>query len=596
MRRLSTLIITIFLVFTVLRPYTLAATCENYGSNIRIDTSPLTISLYHDESQQITLTIYNQNSFCDVVCNYTTDTGVSESTSSISAGSSDTYYFVVYAPSTGSGTKTINLNVYCHELGGLFCPETDHGTCSEKITLTYGPSPQESEASSDISTAESLIGDAQAAISIAQSKIQEASNVGADVIQANSYLASANTDLENAQTYLTQSKNAFNNKDYTSAESYAETAQQYAKSAKNNANLAKTTAEEAMKELVQKKTEASNKISAASSVIDNARKAIKEAESLINNATIIGMDTTQAEADVATARSKLQSAEDYYSEATTAFDAKNYDLAKQKATSAESYAKDAESLASSAYNSLWVVYSKKRVAAEAIASADNEISQMNEINTKLAYILRNMKTYGVDITETKAVVDEAKSNTDAAEDLLSQAKNRMSAGYTDEAASLAVQARDKAAASHNRLDTIVLNLKFGIQDALEAAYNEKQINLEQAEAAVQSASETYGADNELVMKAQEDVTNAETSLKDAKSKIDSVEASESLTELLTNAKLAFESLEATQQYIDKAHANANAAKMKLYQTVASGAAAVAAAGGGGFLYWKRKKKKKGGGR
>ncbi len=237
------------------------------------------------------------------------------------------------------------------------------------------------------------------------------------------------------------------------------------------------------------------------------------------------------------------------------------------------------------------MYSKKRVAAEAITNADKEVSQMNEINTKLAYILRSMKTYGVDITETKLIADEAKSNTDAAEDLLSQAKNRIAAGYTDEAVNLAVQARDKAAASHNRLDTIVLNLKFGIQDALETAYNEKQKNLEEARTAVQSASETYGADNELVIKAQEDVTNAESNLKDAKLKIDSIEASESLTELLTNAKLAFESLEATQQQIEKAHANANAAKMKLYQTIAAGAAAVAAVGGGGFLYWRRKKKK-----
>jgi len=570
----------------------LAATCEDHGTNIRIEISPLFLNLYHDESRQITLTIYNQNSFCDITCEYTTDTGVRETTSRIANGASETYYFMIYAPSTGSGTKAINLNVYCHEGFEWGCPNTDYGTCSEKITLTYGPSPQESEASTDISTAESLIKEAQAAILSAQSKVQEASNVGADVTQANSYLISASTDLENAQTYLTQAKNAFNDKYYTSAKSYAQTAQQYAKSAKDKANLAKSTAEEAMKELVQKKIEVSNKISAASSAIDNARKAIKEAESLINNATIIGMDTTQAEANVATARSKLKSAEDYYSEATRAFDAKNYDLAKEKATSAESYAKEAESLATFAYNSLWAVYSKKRVAAQAIASADSEVSKMNEINTKLVYILRNMKTYGVDITETKEVADEAAASTDEAEDLLSQAKSRIAAGYTEEAASLAIQARDKAAAAYNRLDTIVLKLKFDIQDALDAAYKEKQSNLEKAKLEVQSASQTYGADNQLVIKAQEEISAAEITLKDAKSKIDAIEASESLAELLTNAKAAFEALEQVQQQIDKARADANAAKMKLYQTIAAGAIAAGAVGGG-LLYW-RKKKKEGG--
>ena len=258
------------------------------------------------------------------------------------------------------------------------------------------------------------------------------------------YKRQANTELSNAQTYLSTAQTSYNAGNYESAKTSARQAQISANNAKSYADQAKSSAELAMQQVTKEKTEASNKISVASSAIDNAKKAIKEAEGLINNATIIGMDTTQAEGDVATARSKLQSAEDYYSEATTAFDADDYDLAKQKATSAESYAKDAETLASSAYNSLWVVYSKKRVAAEAITSADSEVSQMNEINTKLAYILRNMKTYGVDITETKAIADETKSNTDAAEDLLSQAKNRMAAGYTDEAASLAVQARDKA--------------------------------------------------------------------------------------------------------------------------------------------------------
>jgi len=445
-------------------------------------------------------------------------------------------------------------------------------------------------AEAEINTAKNLISDAQSAINSAQSKIQEASKIGADVIQANSYLSSANTALNNAQTYLSSAQTSYNTGIYESAKNSAQQAQTYANNAKTYANQAKSSAEQAMQQVSQEKIDAANAKSSAYSAIDTAKKAIKEAEGLINNATIIGMDTTQAEGDVATARSKLKSAEDYYSEATSAFDAANYALTKQKATSAGSYAKDAESLATSAYNSLWVVYSQKRVAAEAITNADSEVSQMNEINTKMTYILRNMKTYGVDTTETKTVADEAKTNTDTAEDLLSQAKNRLNAGYTSEAADLAVQARDKAAASHNRLDTVVLNLKFGIQDALEAAYNQKQTNLKQAKSEVQSAGQTYGADNELIIKAQEEVSSAETALNDAKSKMDAVETSESLTNLLTNAKAAFEGLDTAQQQIGMAKADASAAGMGLYQTIAIGGAAIAAVGGG-FLYWRRKRKK-----
>ena len=458
----------------------------------------------------------------------------------------------------------------------------------QTVSLQCNVLTQQSQA--EINTAQNLINDAQSSVNSAKSKINEVSAVGADITQANSYQSSANTALNNAQTYLSTAQTSYASGNYESAKSSAKQAQTYANNAKSNANQAKSSAEQAMQQVTRQKTESSNKISGASSAIDNAKKTIKEAEGLINNATVIGMDTTQSEGDVATARSKLQSAEDYYKDATTAFDADNYDLAKQKASTAESHAGEADSKASSSYNSLWVVYSKKRVAAGAITSADSEVSQMNEINTKMTYVLRNMETYGVDISETQTVAEECKSNTDSAEDLLSQSKNRMSSGYTDDAVNLAVQARDNAATSHNRLDTIVLKLKFGIQDALEAGYNQKLSNLEEAKGAVQSASETYGADEVLVIKAQEDAANAESILKEAKSKMDLIDGSDSLSDLLTNAKSAFEALERTQEEADKAKESAENAKMVLYQSVAAGAAGIAALGGG-FLYWRRKKKK-----
>ena len=506
-------------------------------------------------------------------------------------------------PSSGKGQISHTIDFKCNEYW-------DEGYVDKSITVTlnYPTNSQwqeyqmelaaqaeeqmaQSTASSEINTAQNLISDAQSSVNSAKNKISEASAVGADITQANSYQSSANTALNNAQTYLSTAQTSYTSSNYESAKSSAEQAQTYANNAKSSANQAKSSAEQAMQQITRQKTESSNKISGASSAIDNAKKTIKEAEGLINNATVIGMDTTQSEGDVATARSKLQSAEDYYKEATTAFDANNYDLAKQKASTAESYAGDAESKASSSYNSLWVVYSKKRVAAGAITSADSEVSQMNEINTKMTYVLRNMKTYGVDISETQTVAEECKSSADSAEDLLSQSKNRMSSGYTDDAANLAVQARDKAATSHNRLDTIVLNLKFGIQDALEAGYNQKLANLEEAKGAVQSASETYGADEVLVIKAQEDTANAESILKEAKSKMDLIDSSDSLSDLLTNAKSAFEALEKTQEEADKAKENAENAKMALYQSGAAGAAGIGVIGGG-FLYWRRKKKNK----
>ncbi len=562
-----------------------------------VDGTPTEYTVGWGDSKSVSFNVNCLNSFYECNCYDRLDSGLWSSIYMINPSQRvPSHSYLLSVPSSGKGQITHTINFKCNEYW-------DHTYVNKSITIILNyPTDAEwqeyqadqtakSAASSEINTAQNRINDAQVLINSAKSKINEAGGVGADITQANSHLSSANTALNNAQTDLSTAQTSYNSEEYDTAKSNAEQAQTYANNAKSSANQAKSSAEQAMQQVIRQKTESNNKISGAGSAIDNAKKTIKEAEGLINNATVIGMDTTQSEGDVATARSKLQSAEDYYKEATTAFDAENYDLAKQKASTAESYAGDADSKASSSYNSLWVIYSKKRVAAGAITSADTEVSQMNEINTKMTYVLRNMKTYGVDISETQTVAEECKSSTDSAEDLLSQSKNRMSSGYTDDAVNFAVQARDKAATSHNRLDTIVLNLKFGIQDALEAGYNQKLANLEEAKGAVQSASETYGADEELVIKAQENAANAESILKEAKSKMDLIDGSDSLSDMLTNAKSAFEALEKTQEEADNAKENADNAKMALYQSVAAGAAGIAALGGG-FLYWKRKKKNK----
>jgi len=266
-------------------------------------------------------------------------------------------------------------------------------------------------------------------------------------------------------------------------------------------------------------------------------------------------------------------------------------LTKQKAESAESYAKDAESLATSAYNSLWVVYSKKRVAAEAITSADTEVSQMNEILTKMDFVLRDMEKYGVDVATTKSVYTEAKQNVDSAEDLLSQSKNRLQAGYNDEAANLAVESRNKAASSHNRLDTMVSTLQVNIKQALDKAFSEVQSKLEDAKSKADNAANTYGADPDAVLKAHNDISTAEQMMTEVSKKIELVQNAEDLTGLLSVAEEAFKLLGDAENEIASGVKNADEAVMALIRNVGAGAAVVASLGGGGFLYWRRKKKR-----
>jgi len=562
---------------------TLTLSCSSLDFSINSNKND--VSLFCGESATATITVSN-NFEDDIQCEYqATGEGLSSSGNIgvVGPGSYKQFSLAISAPAT-CNKKSFDYNV------DVSCKNTASGleaTRASSISISYEANP----CIAALNDANNMIKDSDSEITKAETKINEASAMKIDVTSAHASLTQANSKLSSAQTKYSTAQTSCNSGDKTNGVSQANDAKALASESKSFATTALNAAQQSITDYEKTKTEAGNKISSSGSAIDNAKKSVKEAESLINNATIIGMDTTGQEGDLASARSKLKSAEDYYSEATSAFDASNYELAKTRSSSSEAYAKEAESLASDAYNALWTTYSKKRVAAEAISSADTEVSQMIEINTKMAYVLRNMEGYGVDIVETKSISSQASEDTDMAEDLLAQAKNRITSGYTDDAATLAVQARDKAAASRNRLDTIVLNLKFGIQDALNAAYAEKSSLLEQAKASVRSASETYGSDSDRVIQAQEALSAAQKALDDAKSKMNLIDSSETMNELLSNAQLSYEGLDNTKVRVAEAVEKADAAKMAMYQTVAAGGAFVAAAGGGGFLYWRKKKTK-----
>jgi hypothetical protein len=538
-----------------------------------ITPSATILDLLNSESETITITVKNQ-----MTESITCDQGIG----SISAGGSNTNYKLsITTPSTGSGTKYETASVTCSWSGGTSLTQTS------TITVNYQSNP----CVATLSNANNAIVDTETEIINANNKITEANNLGADITTAQTKLNEANAKLTTARTESSTAQISCDSGDTINGQSQANTAKNSANIATEKATEALNSAQQSITVFKQLTEEASNKKSSAYSAIDTTKKSIKEAEDLISNATVLGMDTTQAEANIATARTKLKSAEDYYTESTSAFEIKNYELSKDKATTSESYAKDAETMASSAYNSLWTIYSKKRVGAETILTANAQVSKMNEIMTKMEYVLRNIEESGIDISTTKSVVDEAKISVDEAEDVLSEAKNKFEAGYTEQSADLAVQAKTNADTADNRLDTIVLNLKFEIQDALEIAYKQKQANIEQTKNKVQSASESYGADNELVIDAQKASSDAETSLSEAELKINSIETSESLTELLANAEDAFTSLEQTQVHMTQANTKADEASGQIYQTIAVGATGVAIAGGG-FLYWRKKKKTK----
>ena len=449
------------------------------------------------------------------------------------------------------------------------------------------------ESTNKNNAAKDMLTSANLKINSANKRITEASDLGADVSSATQYIRQAESDYSSADTLLSNGDSSFASNDYTTANSYYDQSLNKASTAQTSAANAESMIDKIIEAYNKEKTEAQNEVSDANSAIDTAKQRIDDADKVIEDATIIGLDSAQAKADVATARSKIKTADDYYSEASNMFSANNYESSKSKSQSAIILADEAEILATKAYNSLQERLTVAGESSKAILNANSEISQMNEILTKMDYIVISTEKWGVDLTETKSVVSTAKLNVDSAEDMLSTAKNRQSSGSFDIAVNSANEARDNAASSKNRLDTMTQGISISTQDALEKAYTNLELKLKEAEAEVQSALSTYGATPELIINSQNELSEAKKSLQQAKNDIGEVETAAGLMSLLEKTEIAFNSIDLTEQKITNSIENATNAKMGLTKKVAIGATVVAGTIGGGFLYYRKRKNNKG---
>lgn len=149
------LFVSIF-IFTILVINVKAAGINNPSLN------PNSVSLYHDGKQQITGQFTNSNSWCDVVCQYyTSESGSWTSLGNAETGQTKPFQFQVSAPSVGSGTKTVSVKINCQYGGGLCSYPQENW--DGQITIAYGPSPEESQATQKQTTANSEINNAKSA-------------------------------------------------------------------------------------------------------------------------------------------------------------------------------------------------------------------------------------------------------------------------------------------------------------------------------------------------------------------------------------------------------------------------------------------------
>jgi hypothetical protein len=544
-----------------------------------------------------TIPITCDNAGTDCQCDTCVASSGTCSVGRVPSGTTSSFNLLLSVPSNNrQGVISNAATVTCHD---NYIFGSDPKTASITVTANYPTASQWStyqakqSAESAQYSANIAINSANNAIYVtAQNRINEASTIGADVSSATQFLNSAISDYNSASNLYASGNTAYNRGEYSSATSYYTQAQQKADNAQSTAANAKSMVDKIIEEYNQKKTAAQNQVTGANSAMDTAKQAIDKGDKVISDATVIGLDTAQAKADIATARLKIDSANAYYKEASNLFDQGNFDGAKERAASATTLANEANTLATSAYNTLFNKLTIAGESSKAILNANSEISQMNEIISKIEYIIRSTEKLGVNLNSTIKVIDDAKLNIDSAEDFLSQAKNRQSSGSFTESVNYANQARDKVQSAQNRLDTITQSFSLSTQNSLDKAYAELENKVAQAQEEVQSAQSTYGATPELVVNAQNDLSSAKNALNKAKSQIVETKAASDFKTLVQKAEAAFQSLNTVSEKMESASDNAKSAKMGLTQKIAAGAAVVVAAAGGGFLYYRSRKKKK----
>ncbi len=496
-----------------------------------------------------------------------------------------------YNPCTNSLTWADNYySGYPKNTGSACIVNGVSGTClfTRAITLNCQ---QHSNAQSAIKTAEDLINTAQTSISSARSKIKEAIDLGADVISAQASLQEAESKLSTANTYLSNAKTQFSNKNYPNAQSLADNAKNEASTANSKADNAKNMATQAIQLYAQQKTEVQSKISAATIAISTAQDVASKAEGIINDAKNIGLDTVQAEADISSARASIESSQKYLADANSALTQKKYEEAKQLADTSKQKAESAEALASGAYNNLEKSTAEGRVAAQAISDADKKVSQMNSIIDNFDYIIENVEDKGMWLTQTKEVIDEAKSKIDTAEDLLSSAKNRAKSGDFDNSANTAIEAKNMIDIPYNRLDTMAKSLAYELENNLEQKQTQIQSQISATDSIVAGAATAYGAEASDVVAAQNAFSNAKNDIVEAGNLINQITSAGSIENIIKTATNALQKLDSAGNNVQEAKNRASAAKFAPLKTGAV-IAGIAAAGGGGFLYWRKRKKGK----
>lgn len=339
-----------------------------------ITPAETSFSLGWDETAESSVEITSENSWYAMNCDVIKDGDVVDEVNDIGSGQTKLGSYLLTVPDSGSGTKLVDMSVYCKD---------DYGaekTKSYSVDISY-PLEGQSEAYSLIEGAEEQIDLAESRISEANNKVGEAERIGADVSAQEESIGSARSNFEGASTYLSRANDAYENKNFFSAQNDARTARNNAESALSDANDALREANSAIQ---QRRDSADKKIGSADNSVENLRTSVRKLENKLEEAKSNAIVVEEEEQILQSSNSALKQSEMLVRNARISFNNENYGAALDKADNALDKADTALEDVQSALDSLGSsipnpgdssVPTATRMAVKDLLSDDDEVSQ-----------------------------------------------------------------------------------------------------------------------------------------------------------------------------------------------------------------------------
>lgn len=491
--------------------------------------SPDDLYLYHGETGQTTVTVDNDDAY-SINCEVKIESADWSPMKNIPTGKSVRFTLSLTSPSAGRGIIAYDIFVHCITTNPSDPQPGEIDTLD--VTLNYGPSTEEQAAIR-------AINDAQIKIDLAEQAYENARDTCADIssefILATSYynLSNAHNNIENAGSFLVSG-------DY-------ETAVSYANDAYNDAQLAEDEANKAYNLTIEARDSAESLINEAEQEISNATGIINYVQGVINNASD-GVNTSEANTHLDLAIDYLKRAQNSLEGARQAFNYTDCAEALSLANESKYFTEMAKYEANEAEEAI-----KEEIQLD-IDQVNSSISLMEARVSEINNFCENLSQIDpqINMSNVNSLLEEIEGLLKEAGDALTEASTRLNQGGYEEASSLTQSANDSVDIAKARLNDTEKIFRSTTISYIEGQILSLSNELKETNTGINMVTGMAILGRDDIIEARSYVTEAVSSLDDAKAGLSSAKSSYDITAFVTHISDSIGIINMTKNRINEA--------------------------------------------